>query len=54
MLVCLIRGPKEFFKFVAFLAVIGIAFYLLRPFAGTVTTGVGQKERLIEKSRAAE
>jgi small-conductance mechanosensitive channel len=53
-LICLIRSPKETFKFIAFLAVMGVAFYLLRSYGGTMTTGVGQKEKLIEKSRAAD
>ncbi len=53
IVVCLIRSPKETLKFSAVLAVLGVAIYFLMQVGGTMTTGVGQKEKMINKTRDA-
>ena len=45
--------PKEMFKLAAFCLFVAVAFYIMTLLIGTVGSGSGQKDRMINKSRDA-
>jgi hypothetical protein len=48
-----VNKPKEFFKLLVVLAVLGVVLYFVLLFGKTTTTGIGSKDRMIYKTRDA-
>jgi len=48
-----VTKPREFFKLLAVLAVLGVVLYFVLLFGKTTTTGLGSKDRMIYKTRDA-